>query len=126
MKKILVVDDEQSIRDLLKDKLVKSNFQVAVASSGQQALEMCKDELPDLLLIDIAMPEMDGYATCEKLKQDRKTSEIPVLFLTGKDLSPQGVIEHCRNLGACGHVSKLSTLKELLAKIEEITKEHTP
>ena len=122
MKKILVVDDEQNIRDLLRDKLVKSNFAVKVASGGQEALAMCKEERPDLLLIDIAMPEMDGYKTCEKLKQDRETQDIPVLFLTGKDLEPQGVIEHCMNLGACGHVSKLSTLKELLGKIEEITK----
>ena len=120
MKKILVVDDEKNIRDLLKDKLEKSNFSVTLASSGQEALGACKRESPDLLLLDIAMPDMDGYQTCDRLKSDRETSGIPVLFLTGKELAPEGVIEHCRNLGACGHISKLSTLKELLGKIQEI------
>jgi len=122
MKKILVVDDERAIRDLLKEKLEKSNFTVTVASSGQEALTICKEEPPDLLLLDIAMPGIDGYQTCEKLKQDHKTKDIPVLFLTGKELAPDGVIEHCRNLGARGHISKLSTLRELLSKIEEIIK----
>ncbi len=120
MKKIMVVDDEDNIRDLLKEKLQKSKFTVMVASSGEEALAICKNETPDLLLLDIAMPGMDGYQMCEKLRLDHKTKDIPVLFLTGKELAPEGVIEHCRSLGVRGHISKLTTLKELLSKIEEI------
>lgn len=120
MKKILVVDDEKEIRDLIKERLAQNKYAVMTASSGEEALIICKRSLPDLILLDIAMPEMDGYSTCEKLKQDKKTKNIPVLFLTGKDLEPEGIIERCRNLDACGYISKLSTLKELLEKIEKI------
>lgn len=120
MKKILMVDDEVAIRDLLKEKLEESKYAVITASSGEEALAICKDSRVDLVLLDIAMPQMDGYQTCEKLREDHTTKDIPVLFLTGKELAPEGVTEHCINLGACGHISKLSTLKELLAKIREI------
>jgi len=120
MKKILVVDDDRAIRDLLKEKLENSKYAVITASSGEEALAICKDSPVDLILLDIAMPQMDGYQTCGKLREDHAACDMPVLFLTGKELAPEGVTEHCRNLGACGHISKLSTLKELLAKIEEI------
>jgi len=120
MKKILVVDDEKEIRGLLKEKLEKNKYAVLIAASGQEALNICKTNPPDLILLDIAMPEMDGYLTCEKLKQDPKAKDIAVLFLTGKELQPQGIIERCKNLGALGHISKLSTLKELMEKIQEI------
>ncbi len=119
-KKILIVDDEKEIRDLLKDKLTKDKYTVKTAANGQEALAMCRINPPDLVLLDIAMREMDGYQTCEKLKEDPKTKDIPVLFLTGKDLEPKAIVERCKNLGAFGHISKLSTLKDLLEKIKEV------
>lgn len=120
MKKILVVDDEKEIRDLIKEKLTQDKYRVMTASSGTEALIICKTSRPDLILLDIAMPEIDGYETCAKLKQDPKTKDIPVLFLTGKDLEPEGIMERCKNLGVVGYISKLSTLKELLEKVREI------
>lgn len=120
MKKILIVDDEKEIRELIKEKLEQNKYAVMTVSSGEEALIIGKANQPDLILLDIAMPEMDGYATCEKLKQEAKTKDIPILFLTGKDLAPEGIIERCQDLGTLGYISKLSTLKELLEKVKEI------
>ena len=120
MKKVLIVDDEEEIGELLKKKLEQNKYEAITASGGQEALDICKTNKPDLVLLDIAMPGMDGYETCEKLKQDKATRDIPVLFLTAKDLNPQAAIERYQSLGASGYLSKPSTIKELLDKIEEI------
>lgn len=120
MVKIMVVDDEKEIRDLIKSALTSEEVSVLTASSGEEALVTAKAERPDLILLDIAMPGLDGYSTCEKLKQDSKTSAVPVLFLTGKDLEAQGIIQRSQDLGAVGYVSKLYPLKELARKVKEI------
>lgn len=119
MKKILVVDDEKGIRDLLKEALMKDKFSVITVASGQEAIVMAKKDKPHLILLDIAMPGMDGYATCEALQKDPETKDIRVLFLTGKDLDEQSVIERCQTLCSAGYISKLSSLKELLEKVKE-------
>ena len=120
MKKILVVDDEQEIRDLLKKKLERANYSVDVASNGEEAVLTSQRIQPDLVLLDIAMPVMDGYQTCQKLKETRSTKDIPVLFLTSKDLDPKSIAGHYTDLGACGYLPKPSTVEELLNKIKEI------
>lgn len=120
MKKILVVDDEQVIRDLLKKKLEQNNFLASVASSGEEALVLAKSDKPDLVLLDIAMPGMDGYATCEKLKQDKGTESIPVLFLTAKDLESRQMSERYVRVGAAGYLPKPSSFTDLLKKIHEL------
>lgn len=119
MKKILVVDDEPQIRDLIKDRLTLSNYTVLTASDGKEALDVARENQPDLILMDIAMPEIDGYTTCSKLKKDSKTKSIPVLLLTGKDLESKSVIERCSAVGAYDYISKMSSLKELLDKVKE-------
>jgi putative two-component system response regulator len=80
---------------------------------------MCKAARPDLLLLDIAMPGMDGYQICEKVKEDPETRSAEVFFLTGKDLDPKGVMEHCQDLGARGYISKTSTFEDLLSTIKK-------
>lgn len=120
MKKILVVDDEKDIRALLKERLTQDHFSVITASGGEEAATVAKKDKPDLILLDIAMPGLDGYMTCEKLHGDKATQKIPVLFLTGKDLEPQSIIEHSQNLFAVGYVSKLSSMKDFLVKIKEV------
>jgi CheY-like chemotaxis protein len=120
MKKILVVDDEKEIRELTKERLIQNKYAVLTASSGNEAIIIAKNHQPDLILLDIAMPEMDGYQACEELKQDKKTKDIPVLFLTGKDLDPKGLTERCNELSAHGHISKMSSLREMIEKIQEI------
>ncbi len=120
MKKILIVDDEEDIRDLIVKKLTQNQYAVITASTGQEALFICNTNTPDLILLDIAMPGMDGYEVCKKLKEDRVTKDIPIILLTGKDLDPKGIIEHYRDTGACGYIPKPSTFQELLGKIKEI------
>ena len=119
MKKILIVEDEEDIREMLKQRLSKAGYDALAASDGQAGLEMCKAVRPDLLLLDIAMPGKDGYQICEEVKQNPETRSTEVFFLTGKDLEPKGVIEHCQDLGARGYISKTSTFEDLLAKIKE-------
>ncbi len=122
MKKIVIADDESPIRDMLKERLEKQKFDVLTASDGQEAFIICKNHLPDLVLLDIAMPVMDGYEACQKIKTDPRTRKIPVLFLTGKELNPDGIMKRCRDLCADGHISKSSSLKELVDKITEAIK----
>lgn len=78
---ILVVDDVEANIDVLMETL-SSEYEVAVAMDGETALEMCLDEPPDLVLLDIMMPEIDGYEVCERLKASPKTQDIPVIFVT--------------------------------------------
>ena len=119
MKKIMLVDDEKDVRDLLRDKLTQDHFSVITTSNGKEAPTVAKDEKPDLILMDIAMPEVDGYMTCKKLQSDKITRKIPVVFLTGKDLEIQSIIEHCQNLSAAGCISKMSTMKEFSVEIRK-------
>jgi len=120
MKKILLVDDNKDIREVLKKKLVLNKYAVMTADSGQEALIICKTSTPDLVILDIAMPYMDGYETCRLLKENNKTSNIPILFLTGKELDPTGITGRCRNLGAVGYIYKPCSSQELLAEIKRI------
>ena len=120
MKKILIVDDEPEVRGLIKDKLSQNKYAIITAANGEEALIIARNSPPDLILLDIAMPGMDGYAVCEKLKSEPITKNIPILFLTGKDLDPDAIVERCKDLGANGYISKLSKLKELLEDISKV------
>ena len=80
-------------------------------------------EKPDAR-VDIGMPGLDGYLTCERLKNDAKTAKIPVLFLSGKLFESEEVIEHCKNLSAVGFFCKVSTMPELLADIKKVLFEY--
>ena len=120
MKKILVVEDEEQIRELLSRRLSKHGYDVLTASNGREAVEICKIKHPDLALLDIGMPVMDGYQTCEMIRQDPKMKGIKILFLTGNDLEPSGIDRRCEKLEASGYLSKLSTFDDLLEKIRKI------
>ena len=81
--KILVVDDEKDIVDILKYNLVKENeFDVLTASNGKDAIEIVESEKPDLILLDIMMPEINGFDVCKRLKTSHSTMNIPIIFLT--------------------------------------------
>ena len=82
MAKILVVDDEEHIVMILKDSLEFSGFQVVTAYDGLEALEVVARERPDLIVLDIGMPKMDGWGVCRQLKSNPKTKDIPVIILT--------------------------------------------
>jgi CheY-like chemotaxis protein len=82
MAKILVVDDEENIVMILKDSLEFSGFQVVTASNGVEALDVVVKEHPELMILDIGMPRMDGWEVCRRMKGNEKTKSIPIIILT--------------------------------------------
>ena len=83
--KILVIDDEPEITDIVETFLENAGYEVKSENSSAIGIESAKTFVPDLILLDIMMPFMDGYEVCKKLKKSEATSKIPVIFLTGKD-----------------------------------------
>lgn len=100
---ILVVDDEKQNRALLSE-LLKDDYKVLLAKNGVQALERAREHLPDLIMLDVLMPEMDGYQVIRELKADKLTSEIPVVFISALDSA--GDEEKGLELGAVDYISK--------------------
>ena len=84
MRKVLIADDELNIRNILDFTLQTEGFDVVVAENGEQALELALSEGPDLVILDVMMPGLSGIETCARLKQDPRTSHIPVILLTAK------------------------------------------
>ncbi len=114
---ILVADDDTQIRDVVRIALGQAGFAVAEAADGQQALEMAQSLTPDLIVLDIGMPEMDGLAVCREL---RKQSDIPVLFLTAQADEVDRIVG--LELGADDYVSKPFSPRELVARVKAILK----
>jgi len=116
--KILLVDDEIDTLLPLKMSLEVEDYLVLGASNGFEALELAKTNIPDLILLDIMMPGMDGYEVCVQLKKDPVTRNIPVIMLTAKD----AVREKVKGLeiGADDYVTKPFNLNELKARIKSV------
>lgn len=88
--KILVIDDEPEITDIIKAFLSNAGYEVLVENSSVIGVEKAKSFRPDLILLDIMMPFMDGYEVCASIKKDLELAGIPILFLTGKDATDDG------------------------------------
>jgi len=89
VKKILVVDDEQDIVKGLKIKLEAKGCEVATAYTGTEAIEKAKNEKPDVIVLDVMLPDFDGFEVCSRLKQEEATKLLPVIFLTAKEGNDQ-------------------------------------
>lgn len=113
--KILVVDDDEYICELIKLYLVKEQYDVIFAHDGIVALEVYKDEMPDLILLDIMLPEMDGWNVCKEI---RKTSNVPIIMITAKGESFDKVLG--LELGADDYVVKPFDPPELLARVKAV------
>ena len=83
-KRILVVDDEPRVREMLEFRLRLFGYEVLTAANGNEALDVAASEKPDLVLLDVMMPELDGFQVCSRLKQNEATRDIPVVMLTAK------------------------------------------
>ena len=83
-KKILVVDDDERVREMIEFRLSLFGYEVTQAANGQEGLIAVRQEEPDLILLDVMMPELDGFQVCRRLKQDESTKGIPVVMLTAK------------------------------------------
>ena len=116
-KKILIADDEQSVRELVK-RLLSQNYIVLEACDGEEAIEIAHGEEPDLILLDIMMPKVDGYTACYQIKQGQATKAIPVVMLTGvgHELNKKLSLE----VGARGYITKPFSLKDLLDVISPL------
>ncbi len=114
-KTILVVDDKASVRTLVKDYLTEENFRVVIAENGRQALYAARQEKPDLILLDIMMPEMGGY---DFLRSYRKEANTPVILLTARLEESDKVLG--LELGADDYVTKPFGMRELVARINAV------
>lgn len=115
MKTILVADDKANIRNLVREYLEAENFRVVIASNGREALYAARAEKPDLILLDIMMPEMSGY---DFIKAYRRESETPIILLTAKLDESDKVLG--LELGADDYVTKPFGMKELTARIHAV------
>jgi len=113
--RILIVDDAPENIQILGVMLKKENYQINVAQSGPKALEILEQVLPNLILLDITMPEMDGYEVCERIKQNPLTKDIPVIFLTAKTETES--IVRAFDVGAVDYLTKPFRKKELLVRV---------
>jgi two-component system alkaline phosphatase synthesis response regulator PhoP len=113
--KILVVDDEIYIVHILDFSLGMEGYEVVTALDGQQAVEKARTERPDLIVLDIMMPKMDGYEACRKLKDDPNTKEIPVILLSAKGRSVDQKMGF--EVGADDYVTKPFSPKKLVERI---------
>ena len=116
-KKILVVDDEELTTELAKTFLEKYGFNVIIASTGESGLELAESENPDLILLDVMLPIMDGFAVCKKLKENAKFKDTPILMFTAKGLSSD--IEKGEEVGADEYIVKPFSGKALVATIRK-------
>jgi len=114
--KILVVDDQPINVQLLKRKLEREGMAVATAYSGQEALNLVAADKPDLILLDVMMPEMDGIEVCSRLQADHETKSIPIIFITART-SKEGKIEGL-GVGAVDYITKPIDLDETLARVQ--------
>ena len=116
-KKILVVDDEQLTTDLAKTFLEKHGFKVLIATDGETALKLAHAEKPDLILLDVMLPNIDGFTVCKQLKDDENFKDTPVLMFTAKGLSSD--MERGEEVGADEYIVKPFSGKALVATINK-------
>ncbi|CCI62096.1 response regulator YycF [Streptococcus dysgalactiae] len=113
MKKILIVDDEKPISDIIKFNLTKEGYDIVTAFDGREAVTIFEEEKPDLIILDLMLPELDGL---EVAKEIRKTSHVPIIMLSAKDSEFDKVIG--LEIGADDYVTKPFSNRELLARVK--------
>jgi len=118
-KKILVVDDEKPIADILQFNLVKEGYEVTCAYDGSEALEMVDTIVPDLVLLDIMLPQLDGMEVCREI---RKKYDMPIIMLTAKDSEIDKVLG--LELGADDYITKPFSTRELIARVKANLRRH--
>jgi len=120
-KRILVVDDEKDLVVMISTALKHNGYEVITANDGQEGLEKAKTEKPDLIVLDLMLPRINGYKVCGLLKKDTRYAKIPIILLTAKANAED--IELGKKVGADAYVTKPYERETLLSKIEELIKE---
>jgi CheY-like chemotaxis protein len=121
MTKILIAEDERDIRELIAFSLQGlGGFDIVLASNGAEAVERATAEIPDLILMDVRMPRMTGYAACKKLKENDATKSVPVIFLSAKGQDEE--IEQGLAAGAAAYILKPFAPDELVNQVRSVLK----
>jgi len=119
--KVLIIEDDTYISDMYKIKFESENFETIIASDGIEGIKLLKKETPDIILLDIVMPQVDGFSVLKMIKKDKNLEKVPVILLT--NLSQKENIERGFELGANGYIIKAHfTPSEVVKKIKETLK----
>lgn len=116
--KILIIEDDEHIQELLRFNLQTNGYDVIMASDGLQGLEMAKENLPDMILLDLMLPKMDGLDVCRAVKSDAQMMTIPIIMLTAKGSETDKVLG--LELGADDYLTKPFSIRELMARIKAV------
>src|SRR5262245_4562611 len=113
--RVLVVEDEQDVTELLRYNLTKEGYEVTAAPNGADAVKLARDLLPDVILLDIMVPQLNGWEVCRRLKNDAETQAIPIIMVTGRVEEGDKVLGF--ELGADDYVTKPFSPRELIARV---------
>lgn len=116
--KILIVDDEEHIRELIKFNLEKNQYKVVCAENGIDALKVAKEEMPQLILLDLMLPGMDGYDVCKEIRSNPNLSKIPIIMITAKGEEFDKILG--LELGADDYLTKPFSVRELVARVKAV------
>ncbi len=117
--KVLIIEDDGFLASIYAQKLELEGFEVAFATNGEDGLKLAQKDKPDLMLLDLLMPQMDGFEVLEKVKADPATKDIKVLVLS--NLGQKEDVDRCMKLGAVGYMIKAHSLpEETVKRIKEI------
>jgi two-component system alkaline phosphatase synthesis response regulator PhoP len=117
---VLVVEDEADVAEMIRYNLGKEGYDVRLAGNGTDALRLAKEAKPDVILLDIMVPQLNGWEICRRLKQDRDTLAIPVIMVTGRVEEGDKVLGF--EMGADDYVTKPFSPRELLARVRAVTR----
>ncbi|MFA6923431.1 MAG: response regulator transcription factor [Bacteroidales bacterium] len=120
MEKILIVDDEPDILEFLKYNLIKEGFEVHTCTNGKDAIQIAKEIIPNLIILDVMMPEMDGIETCREIKQINILKNILVIFLSARSEDYSQIAGY--DAGADDYITKPIKLRILISKIKALIK----
>lgn len=119
-KKILIVDDEPQMVDMLSMRLETSGYDIITAADGQAGLDKARKEKPDLIILDLMLPKMDGYKVCGLLKKDARFARIPIVIFTAK--AQKEDMDIGKEVGADAYITKPFDAQALTLKIAELLK----
>ncbi len=118
MKKLLIVDDEVGFLEMVRSRMESAGFEVIVAQDGQTALEMAQSANPDLIVLDIMLPKIDGYKVCGLLKNDTRYMKTPIILFSVKAHEKDEIVAN--EVHADAYITKLTGTKKLLGEIKKL------
>ena len=121
---VLVIDDEKDLLELVRYNLEKEHLEVITASDGQSGLEIGLRHKPDLVLLDLMMPGMNGLEVCKQLRSDSRTSRVPIIMLTAKAAETDKIVG--LEMGADDYITKPFSVRELLARVRAVLRRSSP